>query len=160
MLISLAVSTPHLHTKEPAIDWHAQDFQEFVPQSFEGQMVRKEVSYCPPTPTLQAFFALSSHDRIAWLVMNVRTTAHTNDRVTQVLATIHSTRQTTFLALQVRATKLLPLTHMLKMPRQRIIRTPALFRLRHIICTGLLALSLQDCSPTSALHTISLSQTQ
>lgn len=40
MLIHSAVSTPHLHTKEPAIEWHAQDFQEFVPQSFEGQMVR------------------------------------------------------------------------------------------------------------------------
>ncbi|KAH7401250.1 PABP-dependent poly(A) nuclease 3 [Pyrenochaeta sp. MPI-SDFR-AT-0127] len=33
------VSTPQLHNKEPAIDWHAQDFQEFVPQTFESQMV-------------------------------------------------------------------------------------------------------------------------
>jgi hypothetical protein len=30
-----------VHAKEPAIDWHSQDFQEFVPQSFDGQqMVR------------------------------------------------------------------------------------------------------------------------
>jgi PAB-dependent poly(A)-specific ribonuclease subunit 3 len=41
MLIISAVTTPHMHAKEPAIDWHSQDFQEFVPQSFEGQqMVR------------------------------------------------------------------------------------------------------------------------
>lgn len=41
MLIMSAVTTPRVHAKEPAIDWHSQDFQEFVPQSFEGQqMVR------------------------------------------------------------------------------------------------------------------------
>jgi PAB-dependent poly(A)-specific ribonuclease subunit 3 len=46
MLISSAATTPHMHTKEPAIDWHSQDFQEFVPQSFEGQqMVRGDISY-------------------------------------------------------------------------------------------------------------------
>jgi hypothetical protein len=41
MLIISAVTTPRVHAKEPAIDWHSQDFQEFVPQSFDGQqMVR------------------------------------------------------------------------------------------------------------------------
>lgn len=39
MLIASAVSTPNLHNKEPAIDWHAPDFQEFVPESFGGPMV-------------------------------------------------------------------------------------------------------------------------
>jgi PAB-dependent poly(A)-specific ribonuclease subunit 3 len=34
-----AVSTPSLHTKEPSTEWHGQDFHEFVPQSFDGQMV-------------------------------------------------------------------------------------------------------------------------
>ncbi|UPX16658.1 PAB-dependent poly(A)-specific ribonuclease subunit 3 [Ascochyta rabiei] len=34
-----AVSTPSLHTKEPSTEWQAQDFQEFVPQTFEGQLV-------------------------------------------------------------------------------------------------------------------------
>ncbi|ORY16491.1 PAB-dependent poly(A)-specific ribonuclease subunit PAN3 [Clohesyomyces aquaticus] len=33
------VSTPSLHTKEPVIDWHHQDFPEFVPQNYDGQMV-------------------------------------------------------------------------------------------------------------------------
>jgi hypothetical protein len=40
MLTIQAVSTPSLHTKEPSTEWQAQDFQEFVPQTFEGQMVR------------------------------------------------------------------------------------------------------------------------
>lgn len=41
MLIVSAVTTPHMHAKEPAIDWNSHDFQDFVPQSFEGQqMVR------------------------------------------------------------------------------------------------------------------------
>lgn len=34
------MSTPSLHTKEPSTEWQAQDFQEFVPQTFDGQMVR------------------------------------------------------------------------------------------------------------------------
>ncbi|PSN74838.1 PAB-dependent poly(A)-specific ribonuclease subunit PAN3 [Corynespora cassiicola Philippines] len=37
-------STPSLHTKEPAIEWHPQEFQEFVPQGFEGQMVDPSAS--------------------------------------------------------------------------------------------------------------------
>ncbi|RYO17752.1 PAB-dependent poly(A)-specific ribonuclease subunit [Alternaria tenuissima] len=42
------VTTPHMHAKEPAIDWHSQDFQEFVPQSFEGQqMVESNLGYDP-----------------------------------------------------------------------------------------------------------------
>lgn len=39
MLTPPAVSTPSLHTKEPSTEWQAQDFQEFVPQAFEGQLV-------------------------------------------------------------------------------------------------------------------------
>ncbi|KAF2799597.1 PAB-dependent poly(A)-specific ribonuclease subunit PAN3 [Melanomma pulvis-pyrius CBS 109.77] len=39
-----AVSTPSLHTKEPATEWHPQEFQEFVPQTFEGQMVDPSAS--------------------------------------------------------------------------------------------------------------------
>jgi len=42
-----AVSTPHMHTKEPAIEWHGHDFQEFVPQSFEGQMGDPNAGYDP-----------------------------------------------------------------------------------------------------------------
>lgn len=34
------MSTPSLHTKEPSTEWQGQDFQEFVPQTFDGQMVR------------------------------------------------------------------------------------------------------------------------
>ncbi|KAF1835825.1 hypothetical protein BDW02DRAFT_567586 [Decorospora gaudefroyi] len=42
------VTTPHMHAKEPVVDWHTQDFQEFVPQSFEGQqMVDPHVGYDP-----------------------------------------------------------------------------------------------------------------
>ncbi|KAF2641951.1 PABP-dependent poly(A) nuclease 3 [Massarina eburnea CBS 473.64] len=32
-------STPSLQPKEPAPEWHPQEFQEFVPQTFETQMV-------------------------------------------------------------------------------------------------------------------------
>ncbi|OCL10176.1 PAB-dependent poly(A)-specific ribonuclease subunit PAN3 [Glonium stellatum] len=32
-------NTPSLHTKEPSVEWAPQDFPEFVPQSFDGQMV-------------------------------------------------------------------------------------------------------------------------
>ena len=39
-----AVSTPSLHTKEPVPEWHPQEFQEFVPQGFGGEMV------CPCSP--------------------------------------------------------------------------------------------------------------
>lgn len=39
MLIFIAASTPHLHTKEPATDWHPPDFREFVPGQFGGPMV-------------------------------------------------------------------------------------------------------------------------
>lgn len=39
MLTFSAVSTPSLHTKEPSTEWQGQDFQEFVPQTFDGQMV-------------------------------------------------------------------------------------------------------------------------
>lgn len=42
-LTLVAVSTPSLHTKEPSTEWQAQDFQEFVPQAFDGQMV----CHCP-----------------------------------------------------------------------------------------------------------------
>ncbi|KAF1844162.1 uncharacterized protein K460DRAFT_408463 [Cucurbitaria berberidis CBS 394.84] len=41
------VSTPQLHAKEPAIEWPAQDFQEFVPQVFDSQMVDPNVGYDP-----------------------------------------------------------------------------------------------------------------
>ncbi|KAF2197786.1 PAB-dependent poly(A)-specific ribonuclease subunit PAN3 [Delitschia confertaspora ATCC 74209] len=37
-------STPSLHTKEPALDWHQQEFQEFIPQTFDGQMVDPNAS--------------------------------------------------------------------------------------------------------------------
>ncbi|KAF2194855.1 PABP-dependent poly(A) nuclease 3 [Zopfia rhizophila CBS 207.26] len=37
-------STPSLHTKEPALEWHPQEFQEFVPQTFESQMVDPNAS--------------------------------------------------------------------------------------------------------------------
>ena len=40
MLTLPAVSTPSMHTKEPSTEWQGQDFQEFVPQTFDGQMVR------------------------------------------------------------------------------------------------------------------------
>jgi len=40
MLIIAAVSTPSLHNKEPALDWHASDYREFVPaETFGGPMV-------------------------------------------------------------------------------------------------------------------------
>ncbi|KAH4014028.1 PAN2-PAN3 deadenylation complex subunit PAN3 [Parastagonospora nodorum] len=39
-----AVSTPNLHNKEPALDWHAPDFQEFVPETFGGPMVDSNAS--------------------------------------------------------------------------------------------------------------------
>lgn len=39
VLILSAVSTPNLHNKEPAIEWHAPEFQEFVPETFGGPMV-------------------------------------------------------------------------------------------------------------------------
>ncbi|KNG45647.1 pab-dependent poly -specific ribonuclease subunit pan3 [Stemphylium lycopersici] len=57
------VTTPHMHTKEPAIDWHSQDFQEFVPQSFEGQqMVDPNLGYDPfSTPTSISTLAGASH---------------------------------------------------------------------------------------------------
>jgi PAB-dependent poly(A)-specific ribonuclease subunit 3 len=42
-----AVSTPSLHTKEPSTEWQGQDFQEFVPQTFDGQMVEAASSYDP-----------------------------------------------------------------------------------------------------------------
>ncbi|KAF2271612.1 PAB-dependent poly(A)-specific ribonuclease subunit PAN3 [Westerdykella ornata] len=32
-------STPSIHNKEITHDWHAQDFQEFVPQNFDSQLV-------------------------------------------------------------------------------------------------------------------------
>ncbi|KAF1954696.1 hypothetical protein CC80DRAFT_416623 [Byssothecium circinans] len=32
-------STPNLQPKEPAVEWHPQEFQEFVPQNFETHMV-------------------------------------------------------------------------------------------------------------------------
>ncbi|KAF1998454.1 PAB-dependent poly(A)-specific ribonuclease subunit PAN3 [Amniculicola lignicola CBS 123094] len=38
-LTGAAVSTPSLQTKEPALEWHPQEFQEFVPQGYEGQLV-------------------------------------------------------------------------------------------------------------------------
>ncbi|KAF2466335.1 uncharacterized protein BDR25DRAFT_237318 [Lindgomyces ingoldianus] len=37
-------STPSLHTKEPALEWHQQEFQEFVPQTYESQMVDPNTS--------------------------------------------------------------------------------------------------------------------
>ncbi|KAF2874122.1 PAB-dependent poly(A)-specific ribonuclease subunit PAN3 [Massariosphaeria phaeospora] len=39
VLILLAASTPSIHGKELAADWHNHDFQEFVPQSYEGHIV-------------------------------------------------------------------------------------------------------------------------
>jgi PAB-dependent poly(A)-specific ribonuclease subunit 3 len=44
VLIYSAASTPNLHNKEPAIDWHAPDFQEFVPETFGGPMVCAPIS--------------------------------------------------------------------------------------------------------------------
>jgi len=41
-----------MHTKEPAIEWHGHDFQEFVPQSFEGQMVRQHSPFLLLMPRL------------------------------------------------------------------------------------------------------------
>ncbi|KAL1800979.1 hypothetical protein ACET3X_001321 [Alternaria dauci] len=57
------VTTPHMHTKEPAIDWHSQDFQEFVPQSFEGQqMVDSNLGYDPfSTPSSISTLTGASH---------------------------------------------------------------------------------------------------
>ncbi|KAI1552085.1 PABP-dependent poly A nuclease 3 [Pyrenophora tritici-repentis] len=57
------VTTPHMHAKEPAIDWHTQDFQEFVPQNFESQqMVDPNVGYDPfSTPTNISSMAGPSH---------------------------------------------------------------------------------------------------
>lgn len=40
-----ATSTPGAHGKEATLDWHSQDFQEFVPQNFEGQLVRLIFSF-------------------------------------------------------------------------------------------------------------------
>jgi PAB-dependent poly(A)-specific ribonuclease subunit 3 len=34
-----------MHTKEPSTEWQGQDFQEFVPQTFDGQMVRSQHRY-------------------------------------------------------------------------------------------------------------------
>ncbi|KAL6707533.1 PAB-dependent poly(A)-specific ribonuclease subunit 3 [Coniothyrium glycines] len=42
-----AVTTPQLQTKEPALNWHGQDFTEFVPGGFDGQMVDSNVGYDP-----------------------------------------------------------------------------------------------------------------
>ncbi|KAF2749573.1 hypothetical protein M011DRAFT_457016 [Sporormia fimetaria CBS 119925] len=39
-----ASSTPSQHTKEPKLDWHSQEFHDFVPQGFEGQMVDSSAS--------------------------------------------------------------------------------------------------------------------
>jgi hypothetical protein len=60
MLITLAASTPNLHNKEPAIDWHAQEFPEFVPETFGGPMVCAPhfVSH-PPSP---AYAIYTSHE--------------------------------------------------------------------------------------------------
>lgn len=57
------VTTPRVHTKEPAIDWHSQDFQEFVPQSFDGQqMVDPNLGYDPfSTPTSISTLGGPSH---------------------------------------------------------------------------------------------------
>jgi hypothetical protein len=46
LLTVLAVSTPSLHTKEPSNEWQSQDFQEFVPQTFDGQMVGHYRFFC------------------------------------------------------------------------------------------------------------------
>ncbi|EOA85261.1 uncharacterized protein SETTUDRAFT_20779 [Exserohilum turcica Et28A] len=61
------VTTPRVHAKEPAIDWHSQDFQEFVPQSFEGQqMVDPNLGYDPfSTPTNMPTLAGPSHQAAA-----------------------------------------------------------------------------------------------
>ncbi|KAF1947491.1 hypothetical protein EJ02DRAFT_91414 [Clathrospora elynae] len=58
-----AVTTPHMHAKEPApMEWHTSDFQEFVPQSFEGQMADPSVGYDPfSTSTSISTLAGSSH---------------------------------------------------------------------------------------------------
>jgi hypothetical protein len=47
MLTVPAVSTPSLHNKEPILDW-APDFQEFVPETFGGPMVRPEYALSQP----------------------------------------------------------------------------------------------------------------
>jgi PAB-dependent poly(A)-specific ribonuclease subunit 3 len=49
MLMTPAASTPNLHNKEPAIDWHAQEFPEFVPETFGGPMVCASPSCLPVT---------------------------------------------------------------------------------------------------------------
>jgi hypothetical protein len=69
MLITSVVTTPHMHAKEPATDWHSQDFQEFVPQSFENQqMVRGDISY---SPLSGAFMRISSCDDMLTTTANV-----------------------------------------------------------------------------------------
>ncbi|EUC41013.1 hypothetical protein COCMIDRAFT_107319 [Bipolaris oryzae ATCC 44560] len=61
------VTTPRVHAKEPAIDWHSQDFQEFVPQSFDGQqMVDPNLGYDPfSTPTSISTLGGPSHQAAA-----------------------------------------------------------------------------------------------
>jgi PAB-dependent poly(A)-specific ribonuclease subunit 3 len=61
------VTTPRAHAKEPAIDWHSQDFQEFVPQSFDGQqMVDPNLGYDPfSTPTSISTLAGPTHQAAA-----------------------------------------------------------------------------------------------
>ncbi|KAH6644555.1 PAB-dependent poly(A)-specific ribonuclease subunit PAN3 [Boeremia exigua] len=52
------VSTPSLHTKEPSTEWQAQDFHDFVPQSFEVDPA-SSLSYDPfnPSPGIAAISA-------------------------------------------------------------------------------------------------------
>lgn len=117
MLISSAVSTPQLHNKEPAVDWHAQDFQEFVPQTFESQMVCADVSYSP----------------------NVHCNSQAKHRSipAALLAMTPSIHPPLFLPSLAATTKPLRLTPTARKLQQLTIKTMPSRQPQHTTCTGL-----------------------
>ena len=152
MLITSAVTTPHMHAKEPAIDWHTQDFQEFVPQSFENQqMVRGDISYSPFSCAFTRISCCS--DTIATSsTVPFDPLAYKIYRLILMSATIRSALLPVFLQLLAQITKPCPLIRTPKMLQHRTFTTPTLSKHQPITCTGRSDHNLRVCSPISAQH--------
>jgi hypothetical protein len=138
-----------MHAKEPAIDWHTQDFQEFVPQSFEGQqMVRGDISYSSLLASL--YLILLLFYKYGYSKHYTQFTTYTMYRLIPTLAPIRLVALPIFLHILVQTTKPVPSIRTLKMRQHRTIRTRTRFKPQHITCTGQSDRNLPVCSPTSA----------
>jgi hypothetical protein len=155
MLIFSAVSTPNLHNKEPAFDWHAPELQEFVPETFGGPMVRTLRSFSFSLICFSIFHSIPLYD-----LLNV-------SRVMQILprhfqALIPTQQVRVLPQLRGRVTRHRPSIHMRKgqeVSTRPTIRTTTPSRHRQrTTYIGLLARSLRGCSHISARHMISLYQ--